>query len=220
MDEKLRIGVLVSGVGSNLSAIIDAIDQKVIQVEIRIVISNKKGAQALERAKKRGLKSIYLDPSQYPNSAEYEIEIVRLFRESKVEWIVLAGYLKIVSAELLSAFSNRILNIHPSLLPAFTGLHAQQQALDYGVKVTGCTVHLVDSGIDTGPIIAQAAVPVFDNDTVETLSERILKKEHQIYPMILKWISEKRLRIEGRKVLLDPAVPLKNSEMISPGDSQ
>jgi phosphoribosylglycinamide formyltransferase 1 len=220
MDEKLRIGVLVSGVGSNLSAIIDAIDQEVIKVEIRIVISNKKGAQALERAKKRGLKSIHLDPYQYPNSADYEKEIVRLFRESKVEWIVLAGYLKIVSAELLSAFSNRILNIHPSLLPAFTGLHAQQQALDYGVKVTGCTVHLVDSGIDTGPIIAQAAVPVFDNDTVETLSERILKKEHQIYPMILKWISEKRLRIKGRKVLLDPAVPLKNREMFNPGDSQ
>lgn len=202
MDEKLRIGALVSGFGSNLLAIMEAIEKKELNAEIRMVISNKKTALALERASERGIKTCHLDPAQYKSLNDYDKEIVRFFRESGVEWVVLAGYLKLVSDDLLSAFPNRVLNIHPSLLPAFPGLYAQRQALEYGVKVTGCTVHLVDSGLDTGPIIVQAAVPVLENDTEESLKKRILEKEHHLYPLALKWISEKRLKIEGRKIVI------------------
>jgi phosphoribosylglycinamide formyltransferase-1 len=220
MDEKIRIGVLVSGVGSNLNAIIDAIEKKELEAAIGIVISNKKGAPALDRAKERGVKGVFLDPAEFKSLNEYEKEIIRLFRESRVEWVVLAGYLRIVTEELLSAYPGRILNIHPSLLPAFPGLRAQEQALISGVKITGCTVHLVDSGLDSGPIIVQAAVPVLEKDTVETLKERILKQEHRIYPLVLKWISEKRLKIEGRKISLVPYPASSTTELINPGESR
>lgn len=219
MDEKLRIGVLVSGTGSNLTAIIDSIEKKELKAEITVVISNKRTASALDRAKAHGINAIYLDPDQSKNVMAYDKKIVELLKDSKVGWVVLAGYLKIVSEVLLSAYPNRILNIHPSLLPAFTGLHAQQQALSYGVKVSGCTVHLVDSGIDSGPIVVQAAVPVLDNDSVETLRKRILEKEHKIYPMVLRWISENRLRIEGRRVSLASATYCPDIELINPGGS-
>jgi phosphoribosylglycinamide formyltransferase-1 len=220
MDEKIRIGVLVSGVGSNLNAIIDAIEKKELEAAIGIVISNKKGAPALDRAKERGVKGVFLDPAEFKSLNEYEKEIIRLFRESRVEWVVLAGYLRIVTEELLSAYPGRILNIHPSLLPAFPGLRAQEQALISGVKITGCTVHLVDSGLDSGPIIVQAAVPVLEKDTVETLKERILKQEHRIYPLVLKWISEKRLKIEGRRISLVPYSASSTAELINPGESR
>lgn len=220
MNERLRIGVLVSGAGSNLKAIIDAIEKKELEAEIGIVISNKKGAPALDRAKERGVQGVYLDPAEFKSLNEYEKEIIRLFRESRVEWVALAGYMRMVTEELLSAYPGRVLNIHPSLLPAFPGLRAQEQALNYGVKITGCTVHLVDSGLDSGPIIAQAAVPVLEKDTVETLKDRILKEEHRIYPLVLKWISEKRVKIEGRKIFLAPDSPSSTTELINPGESR
>jgi phosphoribosylglycinamide formyltransferase-1 len=220
MDEKIRIGVLVSGVGSNLKAIIDAIEAKELEADVGIVISNKKGAPALDRARERGIQGLFLDPAEFKTLNEYEKEIIRLFRETKVEWVALAGYLRIVTAELLSVYPGRILNIHPSLLPAFPGLRAQEQALNYGVKITGCTVHLVDSGLDSGPIIVQVAVPVLEKDTVESLKERILREEHRIYPLVLKWISEKRLRIEGRKISLFPAAASSTTELINPGENE
>ncbi|MBI1818990.1 MAG: phosphoribosylglycinamide formyltransferase [Nitrospirae bacterium] len=217
MPDLLRIGALVSGNGTNLQAIIDAIEKKELEAEITVVISNKKTAGALERTKKHGLNGIYLDPGNYENNREYEKEIVRLFGKNRVQWVVLAGYLKIITDELLSAYPDRILNIHPSLLPAFTGLHAQEQALKYGVKITGCTVHLVEAGLDSGPVIIQAAVPVLENDTVETLTERISKKEHQIYPQVLKWISTRRLKIDGRRVSILPSSSPSGNEIINPG---
>lgn len=204
MNEKLRIGALVSGVGSNLTAILDTIERNELNAEVRVVISNKKSAPAIEKATERGIPAHFVDPAPFKSLQEYDRQIVRLLQESDTEWVVLAGYMKLVSEELLSAYPNRVLNIHPSLLPAFPGLQAQKQALDYGVKITGCTVHLVDAGLDSGPIIVQAAVPVLEGDSLEKLKERILEKEHQIYPLALKWITEKRIKIEGRKVLIQP----------------
>jgi len=220
MDDPLRIGVLVSGVGSNLKAILDAVEKKELRAEVGIVISNKKGVQALDRARERGVKAIHLDPAAYKSISDYESEIIGLLKEARVEWVVLAGYMKIVSETLLSAYPGRILNIHPSLLPAFPGLRAQEQALKYGVKIAGCTVHLVDSGLDSGPVIVQAAVPVLENDTVESLRDRILQKEHQIYPMILKWISEKRLNVEGRKITLRPPATSSGPDLVNPGEGR
>ena len=207
MTDALKLGILVSGNGTNLQAIIDAIENKELDAKISIVLSSKKSAFALDRAKRHGLTAVCVDPSLFKNKAEYEREIIRHLRGSGAQWVVLAGYMKIITSELLSAYQDHILNIHPSLLPAFTGLQAQAQALQYGVKITGCTVHLVEEGLDSGPVIAQAAVPVLDSDTVESLNQRILEKEHQIYPRVLKWISEGRLKIEGRKVtVINPGV--------------
>ncbi|MBI1820618.1 MAG: phosphoribosylglycinamide formyltransferase [Nitrospirae bacterium] len=217
MTDALKIGVLVSGNGTNLQAIIDAIENKELNAKISVVLSNKKTAFALERARKYGLTAVYVDPAPFENRERYEQEIVRHLRDSGAQWIVLAGYMKMITSELLSAYRNHILNIHPSLLPAFTGLHAQAQALSYGVKITGCTVHLVDEGLDSGPVIVQAAVPVLESDTVDTLKSRILEKEHEIYPQALKWIAEGKLKVEGRKVrILSSRNPL-ISEPINPG---
>ncbi len=217
MTDALKIGVLVSGNGTNLQAIIDAIENKELTAKISVVLSNKKTAFALERARKYGLTAVYVDPAPFENRERYEQEIIRHLRDSGAQWIVLAGYMKMITSELLSAYRNHILNIHPSLLPAFTGLHAQAQALNYGVKITGCTVHLVDEGLDSGPVIVQAAVPVLESDTVDTLKSRILEKEHEIYPQVLKWIAEGKLKVEGRKVrILSSRNPL-ISEPINPG---
>ncbi len=206
MADTLKIGVLVSGNGTNLQAIIDAIENKELNAKISVVLSNKKTAFALERARKYGLAAVYVDPDPIDNKERYEQEIVRHLRESGAQWIVLAGYMKMITSELLSAYRNHILNIHPSLLPAFKGLFAQTQALNYGVKITGCTVHLVDEGLDSGPVIVQAVVPVLESDTVDTLKSRILEKEHEIYPQVLKWIAEGKLKVEGRKVTILPGV--------------
>ncbi|MHB8482621.1 MAG: phosphoribosylglycinamide formyltransferase [Nitrospiria bacterium] len=217
MTDILKIGILVSGNGTNLQAIIDAIESKELNAKISVVLSSKKSAFALDRAKRHGLTAVYVDPALFEDKAAYEREMVRHLRGSGAQWVVLAGYMKIITSELLSAYRDHILNIHPSLLPAFTGLQAQAQALQYGVKITGCTVHLVEEGLDSGPVIAQAAVPVLDSDTVESLNKRILEKEHQIYPQVLKWISESRLKVEGRKVtVLASSVPLEG-KLINPG---
>ncbi|RMH09180.1 MAG: phosphoribosylglycinamide formyltransferase [Nitrospirae bacterium] len=202
--DKVRIGVLASGRGSNLQAIIDAINAGTITAQLAVVISNKVNAYALERARRHGIADIFLDPASVadqPNPREaYDRKIFEVLKSYQVELVLLAGYMRIVTPILIQAYPWRIMNIHPSLLPAFPGLQAQKQALDWGVKITGCTVHFVTEGVDEGPIIVQAAVPVVEGDTVETLSERILAHEHQIYPLAVQWYVEGRLRIEGRCV--------------------
>ncbi|MFH1710536.1 MAG: phosphoribosylglycinamide formyltransferase [bacterium] len=199
----LRIGVLVSGRGSNLQAIIDAIKTEKIKVEIAVVISNVPGAAALERAKEHGIKAVVIDAKEHRDKSSYEAQIIKAFDDNKVGLVCLAGYMKLLSPELVKHFKGRIMNIHPALLPAFPGLHVQRTALEHGVKFSGCTVHFVDEGCDTGPIIMQAIVPVLDNDTEETLSARILEQEHRIYPEAIRLFSEGKLKIEGRRVKIE-----------------
>ena len=203
-EAKLRVGVLASGRGSNLQAIIDAIEAGKLAARIAVVISNKKDAQALERARRHGVADVFLDPAPYkdrPDGREaYDRAVLAVLKEHEVELVALAGYMKIVTRVFIDAYPNRIMNIHPALLPSFPGLKAQQQALDWGVKVSGCTVHFVTEGVDTGPIIRQAAVPVQENDTAETLEARILAEEHRIYPEAIQLFADGRLSVEGRRV--------------------
>ena len=196
-----NIAVLVSGRGSNLQAIIDSIERKELDVNLSVVISNKKEAMALERAKKNGIKTIFIDPTAYLNSQEYDKELIKKLRELSIDLVCLAGYMRILSKEVIQSFDRKIINIHPSLLPAFPGLNAQKQAIKYGVKFSGCTVHFVDSGIDTGPIIMQTAVPVYDNDDEKSLSKRILEQEHYLYPKAIKMIRENKINLSGRTVI-------------------
>jgi phosphoribosylglycinamide formyltransferase-1 len=199
-DASLRLAVLASGRGSNLQAIIDAIEQKRLQAVLAVVISNKAEAPALERARKHGVPAVFLDPKATPGREAYDAVILEHLRKHDVGLVALAGYMKIVTRVLIDAYAHRIMNIHPSLLPAFPGLAAQQQALDWGAKVSGCTVHFVEEGVDTGPIIQQAAVPVLEGDQAESLEARILEQEHRIYPEAIQLFAEGRLAIEGRRV--------------------
>jgi len=204
MHTPLKIGVLVSGSGSNLQAVIAQIENGTINAEIVCVISNRGDAYALERAKRHRIPAIHLDHRLYTGREAYDAALVETLREFGVQLVVLAGFMRIVTPVLLDAFPHAIMNIHPALLPAFPGLHAQQQALDYGVKVSGCTVHFVDAGTDTGPVIIQAAVPVLPGDTEETLSARIQAEEHRIYPAAIRMFAEGRLSVSGRNVTIAP----------------
>jgi len=195
-----KIGVLVSGRGSNLQAIIDAIETGYIDTAIAIVVSDVGDAHALTRSREHGIKAVHVNPNSFTTKDSYEEEILTLLHEEGVDLVLLAGYMRIVGKRLLDAYYGRILNIHPALLPSFPGLHAQEQAFDYGVKVTGCTVHFVNKGIDTGPIILQRCVSVLEDDTPDSLADRILEKEHQIYPEAVKLFIEDRLTIDGRQV--------------------
>jgi phosphoribosylglycinamide formyltransferase-1 len=199
-DSPLRLAVLASGRGSNLQAIIDAIEKGRLRAVLAVVISNKAEAQALERARKHGAPAVFLDPKATPGREAYDAVILEQLRKHEAELVALAGYMKIVTRVLLDAYPNRIMNIHPSLLPAFPGLAAQQQALDWGVKLSGCTVHFVEEGVDSGPIIRQAAVPVLEGDTAESLEARVLTEEHRIYPEAIQLFAEGRLTVEGRRV--------------------
>jgi phosphoribosylglycinamide formyltransferase-1 len=207
----LRVAVLASGRGSNLQAIIDAIEARQVQAQIVAVISNKKDAVALERARKHGLKDLFVDPKPFagqPDSREaYDRALLEILQQHEVELVLLAGYMKIVTAVLVNAYANRMMNIHPSLLPSFPGLDVQKKAIDWGCKLAGCTVHFVTEGVDEGPIIIQAAVPILDGDTPETLAARILVQEHRIYPRAVQLFGEGRLRVEGRRVFIDVAKP-------------
>jgi len=205
MIDLLKIGVLVSGNGSNLQAIIDRIEDGTLPARIACVISNKADAFALERARRHGITTHILDHRAHAGRESYDAALVELLTSHGVGLVVLAGFMRIVTPVLLGAFPHAVLNIHPALLPAFPGLHAQRQAVQYGVKVSGCTVHFVDEGTDTGPIIIQAVVPVFDNDTEETLSARIQKEEHRIYPEAINLFAQGRLTVVGRKVVVAPA---------------
>jgi len=196
----IRIAVLVSGRGSNLQAIIDSIENKYLHAQISVVISDIGDAYALERARTHGIKAVHIDPKRFESKESYETEILRVLDSHNVQLMLLAGYMKILGKTLLTAYKNRILNIHPALLPAFPGLHAQEQAFKHGVKVAGCTVHFVDEELDGGPIILQKCVEVKEDDTAQTLAERILEQEHKIYPEAIKLFVENKLRIEGRKV--------------------
>jgi len=197
---KLRLGVLASGRGSNLQAIMDAAAAGEIDAEVAVVISDNEDAYALERARQRGVPAGFVNPKGFASKEDYEKAIVEQLNRHGVELVCLAGYMRIVGAVMLNAFPNRIMNIHPALLPAFPGLHGQEQAWRYGVKFSGCTVHFVDEGVDTGPIIIQAVVPVLDDDTADTLAARILEQEHKIYPEAIRRFAEGRLKIVGRKV--------------------
>jgi phosphoribosylglycinamide formyltransferase-1 len=199
-DAPLRLAVLASGRGSNLQAIIDAITEGRLHAVLALVISNKAEAQALERARTHGAPAVFLDPKATPGRDAYDAVILEHLRKHDVGLVALAGYMKIVSRVLIDAYAGRIMNIHPSLLPSFPGLQAQQQALDWGAKMSGCTVHFVEEGVDTGPIIQQAAVPVLEGDTAESLEARILAQEHRIYPEAIQLFAEGCLTIEGRRV--------------------
>lgn len=220
MSARLRVGVLASGRGSNLQAIIDAIEAGALQAGIAVVLSNKKDAQALARARRHGVTDVFLDSKPYagqPDGREaYDRAILEVLRTHEVELIALAGYMKIVTPVLINAYPHRIMNIHPSLLPAFPGLEVQKKALDWGVKIAGCTVHFVTEGVDEGPIIIQAAVPVLDGDTADTLSERILAEEHKIYPRAIQLYAEGRLRVEGRRVLVAGATQATTAALMNP----
>ena len=212
----LRVAVLASGRGSNLQAVIDAIEAGQVQATIVAVISNKKEAAALERARKYGLPDLFIDPKPFagrPDSREaYDRTLLEVLEKHHVELVLLAGYMKIVTGVLVNAYANRMMNIHPSLLPSFPGLEVQKKAIDWGCKLAGCTVHFVTEGVDEGPIILQAAVPILDNDTSETLAARILVEEHKIFPRAVELFAEGRLRVEGRRVVIDGATP--NGEAI------
>jgi phosphoribosylglycinamide formyltransferase-1 len=201
--KKLKIAVLVSGRGSNLQAIIDNIENGRLSAELAVVISDQADAYALERAQKHNIPAVHVSAKGFKGKRdEYDAFLVKELQKRNVDLVCLAGFMRIITPVLIKAFSNRILNIHPSLLPAFPGLHVQKKALDHGVKFSGCTVHFVDEGMDTGPIIIQAVVPVLDSDTEDSLSERILKQEHTIYSRAIQLFAEGRLKIVGRRVLL------------------
>ena len=198
----INIGVLASGRGTNLQAIIEAIEGGKIEGRISIVISDNSDAYALKRAKQYNIDTRYINFKSYKNREDYDKEIIKALEEKKIDLVVLAGYMRILSPFFINAYKNKIMNIHPALLPSFPGLHAQRQAVEYGAKVSGCTVHFVDEGVDLGPIVLQKSVEVKDDDTEELLAERILKEEHQIYPKAIQLFSEGRLMIEGRRIFI------------------
>jgi len=200
----LRIAVLASGRGSNLQAIIDAIEAGRLEASLAMVISDRPDAQALERDRRHGAKALFVDPKGYPDREAFDLALIALLDEHQVELVCLAGFMRILTPTFVAAYRDRIMNIHPALLPAFPGLHAQRQALERGVKVAGATVHFVDEGVDTGPIILQVAVSVEEDDTEETLSARILEQEHRIYPRAIQLFAEGRLEVRGRRVLIRP----------------
>jgi len=202
MGHRLMLGVLVSGRGSNLQAIMEAVEDGRLSARVAVVMSNKKEAPALELARKRGIPTLFLNPSDYPDRSGYDEVMIQTLKMYGVEVVVLAGYMRLVTPMLVQTYPNRIINIHPSLLPAFPGLQAQSQAIAYGAKVSGCTVHFVDEEVDHGPIIAQTAVPVLEGDSEASLTDRILAEEHRLLPRVLQLYAEGRVNVDGRKVLI------------------
>jgi phosphoribosylglycinamide formyltransferase 1 len=201
----MRLGVLASGSGSNLQAILDACASGAVRAQVAAVICNVPGAGALQRAERAGVPAVLLPHTGFRSREAYDREMVATLRGHGVELVCLAGFMRLITPALLGAFENKILNIHPSLLPAFPGLHAVRQALAAGVRIAGCTVHVVDEGTDSGPILVQAAVPVLEGDTEDILSARILVQEHRCYPRALSLWADGRIRIEGRRVRIEGA---------------
>jgi phosphoribosylglycinamide formyltransferase-1 len=202
----LPIGVLVSGRGSNLQAILEACARPGFPARVAVVISDRERAVALERARAAGVEALWINPKDFADREAFDRALVQELNARGVGLVCSAGFMRILSPVYVRAFAGRSLNIHPSLLPAFPGLHAQRQALDHGAKVAGATVHFTDEGMDSGPIVLQAAVPVEPGDTEETLSARILVQEHRLYPEAIRLFAEGRLRIEGRRVIVTPGV--------------
>ena len=199
-SEKFKLAVLVSGCGSNLQAIIDSIEENNLAAEISLILSNVPDAYALQRGKKHGLESVFLDPKDFPNRDDYEKRMIEILQTKSIDLVCLAGFMRILGKKFIKAFPRKIINIHPSLLPAFPGLNVQKKALEHGVKFSGCTVHFVNEEVDGGAIILQAVVPILDADDAQSLSDRILEQEHIIYPEAIRLIIEDNLDFSGRRV--------------------
>lgn len=199
----MRLAVLASGNGSNLQAIIDAANREEISGSVAVVFSDKEESFALERARRHGIEALFLNPGHYSHREAYDSDVVYLLREREIELVILAGFMRLLSPHFVEQYRGRIMNIHPALLPSFPGVDGVKQALRYGVKVSGCTVHFVDEGLDTGPIILQEAVNVYDNDTEESLQERIHEVEHRLYPRAVQLFIEGRLRVQERRCFID-----------------
>jgi len=199
-EDRLRIGVLASGRGSNFEAIARAVASGFVPATLQVLIVDRPGAAALVRAREHDVEAVCIDPREHPGREAHEKAVMAALDERRVGLVCLAGYMRLLSDGFVRHFEGRLMNIHPSLLPSFPGLHSQRQALQHGVKLAGATVHFVDEGVDTGPIVLQAAVPVRDDDTEETLAERILVEEHRIYPEAIRLFAEGRLSTEGRRV--------------------
>jgi len=215
--EPVRLGVLISGRGSNLQAIVDAIERGELRAVVKLVISNRAGAPGLARAERHGIPTRVIDHRRFGSREEFDRALVAALDAAQVNLVVCAGFMRILSRVLLDAFPNRVMNIHPSLLPAFPGLDAQKAALEHGVRLAGCTVFFVAPGTDDGPIIVQAAVPVMPEDDEQTLSDRILAQEHRIYPIAISLFQQGRLQVHGRKVLiLDPPAPEPTTAIVNP----
>ena len=191
----IRLGVLISGTGSNLGAIFESIEKKTLDAEVAVVVSNKEQAAGLDRARERNVPAIFIDHKKFADRGTFDQTVVDVLKEHAVDYVVLAGFMRIVTPVLLDSFPDKVINIHPALLPAFPGAHALEDAIAYGVKVSGCTVHFVDAGTDTGPVIAQAVVPVEEGDDHVSLSKRILVEEHKLLSKVLQWAAEDRLEV-------------------------
>jgi phosphoribosylglycinamide formyltransferase-1 len=220
----IRLGVLASGGGTNLQAILDACAGTRIAAEVAVVVSNVPGAGALERARKAGVTTEVLPSKGVSDREAYDLRLVEVLRGHRVDLVCLAGYMRLVTPAFLRAFGPtpasrgcpRVVNVHPGLLPSFPGLHAQRQCVEYGARFAGCTVHFVDEGTDTGPVIAQAVVPVEPDDTEETLGQRILAQEHRLYPQAIHWFAEGRLSVKGRRVVVAGARPAPPGALTNP----
>lgn len=211
----LKLGVLASGRGSNFQAIINEIEAGRLEASVRLLITDNPDAYAIERAKKHSIEHLYSNPHDFESKDHFYAFIANELVKRDVDLVILAGFMRIIKKPLIDVFPNRIMNIHPALLPSFPGLHSQKQAVEYGVRISGCTVHFVDAGMDTGPIIIQAAVPVSQNDTEDSLSERILQMEHKIFPHAIRLYSEGALSVEGRFVKIK-GHELRNEFFINP----
>jgi phosphoribosylglycinamide formyltransferase 1 len=216
MAKPVPIGVLISGSGTNLQAIIDAIAAKKLDANIAVVLSNKADAYGLARAQNHGIRTEVLNHKAFASREAYDQAVVDLLRGRGVELVVLAGFMRLLSPLFIKAYSNRIMNIHPALLPSFPGLRVQKKALDHGVRFAGCTVHFVNEDCDEGPIIIQAVVPVFPDESEEQLAARILKQEHRIYPRAIQLYAEGRLHVVGRRVLVDRLAKDESQALIQP----
>lgn len=220
MGRKVKLGVLVSGSGSNLQSIIDNIEKGFLEAVIAVVVSNNPDAFALERAKTHHIQSIVIKHHDYVNREDFDMEMINVLQSYSVELVVMAGFMRVLSPSFLQAFPMKIMNIHPALLPSFSGIRAQKRAVEYGVKFSGCTVHFADEGVDTGPIIIQAIVPAYHDDTEDSLAARILREEHKIYPQAIQFYAEGRIEVAGRKVRIKgsdriPETPLYNPPLIA-----
>ena len=213
---KLPIAVLISGGGTNLQALIDAIEAGRLDARIEVVLSNKAEAYGLTRAREHGIRTELLNHKDFSTREAFDAAAVALLQERGVELVALAGFMRLLSPVFVKAYSNRILNIHPALLPSFPGLHVQQKAVEHGARFSGCTVHFVNEECDEGPIIIQAVVPVFCDDTAATLAARILEQEHRIYPRAIQLYAEGRLRVVGRRVVIEGATKNKDEALVQP----
>ena len=216
MAKKIPIGVLASGSGSNLQSLIDHIEAGKLDAEIRIVLCNNADAYALERCRKHNIPTRVVNHREFTSRELFDQRMIEILNACGVTLVVMAGFMRILSPEFFRAFPLRIMNIHPALLPSFPGTHVQQKALDYGVRFSGCTVHFADEGVDSGPIIIQAVVPVLDDDTVESLAERILNEEHRIYPQAVQYFAEDKIEIVGRRVRIRTGRPAAEKPLHNP----